>query len=35
VPLEVAVLIWVAAIFLIIIGIVEMFNAFRLRKLAA
>jgi uncharacterized membrane protein HdeD (DUF308 family) len=35
IPLEVAVLIWVAAIFLIIIGIVEMFNAFRLRKLAA
>jgi len=35
IPLEVTVLIWVAAIFLIIIGIVEMFNAFRLRKLAA
>lgn len=33
VPAEIVVLIWVGGIFLIIIGIVEMFNAFRLRKL--
>jgi uncharacterized membrane protein HdeD (DUF308 family) len=33
IPAEIVVLVWVGGIFLIIIGIVEMFNAFRLRKL--
>lgn len=33
IPSEIVVLIWVAGVFLVIIGIVEIVNAFRLRKL--
>lgn len=33
IPSEIVVLVWVAGVFLVIIGIVEIVNAFRLRKL--